>query len=304
MDQKYQLPFKTGQTVEARCWEDGYRRAWFRCKIKKIDRREGELIALLDYFDYPDEKWTWTDLYQEPPCQSRESEETRQLMLRPEYPPVHLKNEMSNVSLNSEVTLIVDGTWKEGDLVDWWVDNCYWSGKVTKLLCNDKAEIELMPPPLGEGSTYEVFIKDLRPSLNWSPKFGWLVPASQDSESARPYPQLLKLINQGEPRRRDGQTTTGSSSKSSFSTRLSGHLSPKKNRFFRTSEFVDSEKANDMSNQISLESDALDASILALEELANGIHRLKAYMDCERPLSDGVTPSWKSVKHHGRSIKK
>lgn len=62
-------------------------------------------------------------------------------MLRPEYPPVHLKNKLSDVSSNSNVTIVVDGTCKAGGLVDWWYENCYWSGKVTKLLGNGKAKV-------------------------------------------------------------------------------------------------------------------------------------------------------------------
>lgn len=32
---------------------------------------------------------------------------------------------------------------------------------------------------MGEGALYEVSFKDLRPSLEWSPDFGWTVPTSQ-----------------------------------------------------------------------------------------------------------------------------
>ncbi|XP_055813653.1 uncharacterized protein LOC129883100 isoform X2 [Solanum dulcamara] len=258
MDQKYRLPFKAGQIAEARCLTVGYRGAWFRCKIHEISRRGGHWTALLEYFDYPDEKWAWTELYQK-----------SQLMLRPEYPPVHLKNKLSDVNSNSNVTIVVDGTWKAGNLVDWWYENCYWSGKVTKLLGNGKAKIELVPTPLGEGGTYEGFVKDMRPSLDWSPKFGWVVPASQDGESSRQYPQLIKPVSQGEGRR-DGQATTRLSSNSSLPA---------------------------------LESDALEASILELEELAKKMSWLKRFMERGRPLSDGVTPSWKFVKHRRTSRK-
>lgn len=67
-----------------------------------------------------------------------------QLMLRPEYPPVHLKNKVSDVSSNSDATLVSDGTWREGDLVDWLCDDCYWSGQVTKLLDNGKAKVIIL----------------------------------------------------------------------------------------------------------------------------------------------------------------
>lgn len=31
-------------------------------------------------------------------------------------------------------------------------------------------------PPVGEGSSYEVSCNDLRPTLEWSPDGGWIVP--------------------------------------------------------------------------------------------------------------------------------
>lgn len=35
--------------------------------------------------------------------------------------------------------------------------------------------MDLLLPPMGEGSSYEVSIQDLRPSLDWSPEDGWRV---------------------------------------------------------------------------------------------------------------------------------
>lgn len=29
---------------------------------------------------------------------------------------------------------------------------------------------------MGEGLTYEALCKDLRPSLDWTPEYGWMVP--------------------------------------------------------------------------------------------------------------------------------
>ena len=37
-------------------------------------------------------------------------------------------------------------------------------------------QIELFPPPDGEGLSYEISCKDLRPSLDWSPENGWTMP--------------------------------------------------------------------------------------------------------------------------------
>ncbi|KAJ8531486.1 hypothetical protein K7X08_026920 [Anisodus acutangulus] len=232
MAKEYQLPFKVGQSAEAQSFENGFRGAWFRCKIQKISCRRGHWNALLEYFDYPDEKHTWTKLYQYPPYNVGKSKEKRQLMLRPQYPSVKLKNEVSDVSSISEATVFADGNWQAGDLVDWWANGCYWSGHLTKLFGNGEAELALTPPPVGEGSIYEVSFKDLRPSLDWSPNFGWTVPTSQDGDSVgrcaqqiQPVNQVLEIHSMSEGRR-DSQATAGSSPTFSFSTYLSAKLSP------------------------------------------------------------------------------
>lgn len=238
MVKEYQLPFKVGQSAEAQSYENGFRGAWFRCKIQKISCRRGHWNALLEYFDYPDEKLTWTKLYQYPPYNVGKSKEKKQLMLRPQYPLVKLKNEVSDVSSISEATVVADGNWQAGDLVDWWANGCYWSGKLTKLIGNSEAELALTPPPVGEGAIYEVSFKDLRPSLDWSPNFGWTVPTSQDGDCVRRCAQLIQPVNQAfghfpaleihsmSEGRRDSPTRTGSSSDLSFSTHSSANLSP------------------------------------------------------------------------------
>lgn len=65
-------------------------------------------------------------------------------MLRPQYPPVKLKNEVSGFSSISDAMIVVDGNWQAGDLVDWWANGCYWSGRLTKLLGNSKAEVNFV----------------------------------------------------------------------------------------------------------------------------------------------------------------
>ncbi|KAG5588064.1 hypothetical protein H5410_048498 [Solanum commersonii] len=295
MDQKYQLPFKVGQTAEARCLEDGYRGAWFRYTGDKPQRRTLEcLIAILDY---PDEKWAWTELYQ-----------MGQLMLRPEYPPVHLKNKVSDVSSNSDVTVVVDGTWREGDLVDWLYDDCYWSGQVTKLLYNGIAKIELLPPPLGEGETYDAFAKDLRPSLDWSPEEkgqtgkNWIVVkliflysfALDDKRGSESKELLDQFSNIAELKEAANiSSISDDASKSVGPTDMDQKVLGLLNKFKTSGEIPFN----------SLESDELEEAILDLEELANKISRLKQLMESKRPLSDGVTPSWKFVKHYGTSTK-
>lgn len=237
MGKEDQLPFKVGQSAEAQSFENGFRGAWFRCKIQKINCRKGHWYALLEYFDYPDEKLTWTKLYQNPPYNVGKLKEKTQLMLRPQYPLFKLKNEVSDVSSISEATVVVDGNWQAGDLVDWWANGCYWSGHLTKLLGNNEAELALTPPPVGEGALYEVSFKDLRPSLEWSPDFGWTVPTSQDG--VRRCAQLIQPVNQALHSMSEGRN--GYSSDLSFSTHSSANLSPAsvEKRDFKTTELAE-----------------------------------------------------------------
>ncbi|XP_055825902.1 uncharacterized protein LOC129894305 [Solanum dulcamara] len=244
MLKEVQLPFKVGQSAEAQSFENGFRGAWFRCKIKKINCRRGHQNALLEYFDYPDEKLTWTKLYQYPPYNVGKSKEKKQLMLRPQYPLVKLENEVSDVSSISLATVVTDGNWQAGDLVDWRANGCYWSGHLTKLLGNSKAELALTPPPVGEGALYEVSFKDLRPSLEWSPDFGWTVPTSQDG--VRRCAQLIQPVDQACGRflaleiHSMSEGRTGSSSDLSFSTHSSANLSPAdEKRDFKTTDLAE-----------------------------------------------------------------
>ncbi|PSS15964.1 DUF724 domain-containing protein [Actinidia chinensis var. chinensis] len=198
MDKQAQdlLPFKVGQLAESRSFISGFRGAWFRCKIKEFRSRQGKIELALDFFDFPDDKIKWSRLYQIPPSSSRSKEKKRELMLRPQYPPICHESQLPPGNTISEVTVLNNGVWKVGDLVDWLTDGCYWSGRVIKILGNDKVQIELPPPPDGEGSSYEVFCKDLRPSLEWSPEHGWSVPTSKEGENCRHFARLIKPMNQ------------------------------------------------------------------------------------------------------------
>ncbi|KAI3469708.1 hypothetical protein Pfo_026371 [Paulownia fortunei] len=196
MENEINLPFKVGELAEARSFQIGYRGAWFRCKIREITKRKGSIGHVLEYYDFPDEKLKWTKLYQVPLYYvGKAKEKHRELMLRPCYPPIYNEKQMPHISVISEVTVIVDDSWKVGDLVDWWTTGCYWCGRIIQLLGDDKAKIELKPPPIGEGSIYEVLLKDVRPSLDWSPEYGWTIP-TQEGDSGRPCARLVKPVNQ------------------------------------------------------------------------------------------------------------
>ncbi|KAL7601439.1 hypothetical protein Lser_V15G23259 [Lactuca serriola] len=176
---------KVGQLAEFRTFERGYRCAWFRCKILDIVL-ETEMIKL-EYCDFPGEEIKWVKIY--------ERQIKKQLMVRPPYPKMYLKNEMPPVNSITEICVVIDGEWKVGDLVDWHKDDCYWSARVKRVLNHEKVEIELTIPPEGEGGIYEAFCKDLRPDLHWSPREGWSVPTRENETSCGA--QLIFPVHQG-----------------------------------------------------------------------------------------------------------
>ncbi|KAL6519938.1 hypothetical protein OROMI_032832 [Orobanche minor] len=212
MENEVNLPFKVGEEAEARSFETGYRGAWFRCKIIDIIKRNGEIGHVLDFYDFTDDKPEWTQLYQVPPYRK---EKRRVLMLRPSYPPIYSSKQMPHASMISQVSVIVDDSWKVGDQVDWRAEDCLWCGTISHLLGDGRAKIKLNKPPYGEGSSYDVELKDVRPSLDWYPKYGWTIHTklvlgtgvtvtgetiryqnSQEGISSRRRAWLLKPLNQ------------------------------------------------------------------------------------------------------------
>ncbi|VFQ76820.1 unnamed protein product [Cuscuta campestris] len=325
------LPFEVGQTAEAKSFKQGFRGAWFRCKIKEIKKRIGHWNALLEYYDFPDEKLTWMRLYQYPLYRVGKSKQAeRQLMLRPSYPPIYSGNEVSDESSVPEVRVIIQGKWKVGDLVDWWSSGCFWSGKLTKLLANAQAQIELIPPPVGEGTTYDVFVKDLRPSLDWSPELGWNLP-SPDGDAVCSCAQLIQATNieiqhdedempmdlgghgdahKGHDTEKESRSTSGSNThiyedsgnkeSSDEATEVDGQ--PDEDLYyakcplkkFRTGE---GERLN------STGSDTLEAAIMDLEEMRNKIKWLKQMLESGDPRSNPHN-SWEFVEHFASSTHK
>lgn len=180
MESDQNLPFEVGQRAESKSFETGFRGAWFRCEIKDIKMKKGHPTYYLDFYDFPDDKPSETKIYQRPQTGVSSEEKKLHLMVRPSYPPIYRETELPDMCAISEVIAIVDGDWNVGDLVDWWFDDCYWAGRITHLLGEDKVRVQLNKPPMGEGSSYEASCKDLRPSLDWSPERGWTVPISSD----------------------------------------------------------------------------------------------------------------------------
>ncbi|CAA7029159.1 unnamed protein product [Microthlaspi erraticum] len=180
------LPFKVGQIVEMKSFKRGYRGAWFRCKIVDISTKRKELFYSLEYIDYTEDGIDKVRVYEK----SRDGK--RHLMIRPKYPSHYHESD------DQEEPLLVDnGSWKVGDLVDWCKDGAFWSGKVLEANENEETvQVELLPPPLGEGEIYEALCKDLRPSLDWSLKDGWKLPSLNGQK--RQCAKLLKRKNEEE----------------------------------------------------------------------------------------------------------
>ena len=81
-------------------------------------------------------------LYQLPPVgHKRRSGVERELMLRPPFPPIYHEGQLPPANETSEVIVITEAIWNVGDLVDWWKDQCFWSGKVTQILGNEEAMV-------------------------------------------------------------------------------------------------------------------------------------------------------------------
>ncbi|PIN11332.1 hypothetical protein CDL12_16068 [Handroanthus impetiginosus] len=257
-------------------------------------------------------------------------------MIRPCYPPMYNLKQLPYTSVISEVTVIVDDSWKVGDLVDWWTTGCYWSGSIIQLLGDDKAKIELKPPPLGEGSSYEVLLKDLRPSLDWSLKHGWTIPI-QEGDTGHRCARLIGPINQavGGVQNMDthnigqetesNQGTRGTSvglslsapvssnslavSDSSNSIGVSDEVKGMGTMEMKTSVAEEEhnfrcplkDRASGGNTLNSVQSDTLEAPILDLEEYVNKIKWLKAMLHNGISSSNAHRPQWEFVEPNAAS---
>ena len=97
---------------------------------------ERNFSVFIDLFPFTEIRWT--KLYQKG---SKSKNVERTLMVRPCFPSVYRESQMPDVNTISEVVVIVNDVWKVGDLVDWWTDNCFWSGRITEKLGNEKVKV-------------------------------------------------------------------------------------------------------------------------------------------------------------------
>ncbi|KAI3849497.1 hypothetical protein MKW92_039802 [Papaver armeniacum] len=317
MEAEQNLPFEVGQLGESKSFKDGFRGAWFRCKIKDYKMRGAEPTVALEYYDFPDEKITRMNLYRLNPAEKHTGVKKKHLMLRPGYPQIYLRSQMPDISDISEVVGVVDRPWKVGDMVDWFKDGCY-------CLCSPWQK--------------------LRPSLDWTPELGWTVPIPKVGETSEPCVCLIHPTNPGIIRNNSigtGETSPFKFSPSSVSSygsassfppgfsldssdkeiliKPSGDLLKKQKTGTNhnkheerthsdTSESVSARKIRpprDRNNSCgsskkmkkresdSTLSDMIESSIMDLEVLVNRVKWLKGALEHGAEFSTTMKPSWK-----------
>ncbi|CAM6093181.1 unnamed protein product [Calypogeia fissa] len=183
------LPFKIDQVVEAKSFSQGYRGAWFECKIVEIDKGgRNQLRYKFKYMHFPEEPLHWSQAYQQ---RHRGQVDSTELMLRPLPPPILQEKDVRNASYNGIV--VVPHAWEVGDLVNWWCDDVWWEAAVTEIKGNGKVKINLSKPPLGEGGVHVAEALELRPSLVWSNKDQWTIPISKKKANGKPAARIVEL---------------------------------------------------------------------------------------------------------------
>lgn len=286
MDFNGGLPFKVGQQAELITFEEGFRGAWFRCKIQDIRSQGDQTECLLEFFDFPDEEITWTELYQDFPNGYTEAqrESRTMLMLRPSFPPFYHHSQLPGSFPESDVVAIVNDTWKVGDLVDWLSHGCYWSGTVADVLGHGKVKVKLPEPPVGEGKSYIAFGKDLRPSLRWSPEQGWTEPITEHcARVVRSFRQVTMNEKSGNEREFIEKSMPPKEENDSPTT-----SSPLKDRFDLSAKLIGSDPVPSAED-----ADTIESSILKLEELANKIRWIKGFLKFGyRWPDEQKKPSW------------
>lgn len=81
-------------------------------------------------------------LYHSPvDIEGNEIEGVKEMMIRPCFPTIFGQNKMPPESEMPKEAVIVYNTWKVGDSVDWWKDDCFWSGTIIQLLGDGKAKV-------------------------------------------------------------------------------------------------------------------------------------------------------------------
>lgn len=98
------------------------------------------LLIKFQYFInvFPFTEIRWTKLYQK---SGKPKDKKRSLMVRPCFPSVYHESQMPDVNTISETVVIVNDSWKVGDLIDWWTDNCFWTGTIIEKLNEENVKV-------------------------------------------------------------------------------------------------------------------------------------------------------------------
>lgn len=282
---------QTGEFAEERSFVKGYRGAWFRCKINEVAGKRYRTKIHLEYYDFDGDKLHSAMLYRRP---NRSKDAKVELMFRPRYPPICRESELLDSNIISEEVVILKDSWKVGDLVDWWCDNCYWSGRLTEALGDDKFQIQLLPPPDGEGLFYEVPGKDLRPSLDWTPEHGWKVPNPMVNDNCQSCARIIKPLNPGESSKLTGDAADEEGADLGETARAS---------IEHRKETENHSKSTRREGNISLISLHSEASILDLEKLLDRVKQMKHILQSGTSSANSMPPSWKFVEHRTSMLK-
>ncbi|PKU73695.1 uncharacterized protein LOC110112796 isoform X1 [Dendrobium catenatum] len=255
-------------------------------------------------------------------------------MVRPRYPPFCHKSELPDVLPESDVIVIVNDSWKVGDLVDWWCDGCFWSGRITQILGSDKVQIKLPDPPVGEGCSYEALCKDLRPSLDWSQENGWMVPLSgelgngwhcahlawmHEIDKERMEKQTLEIVKDAQKIYLDTADIENDANEvaadrvtepsnfddndNSYNDNEKNELGASKAATTREGRYTlvtkdDADVAALKYLMLARSSSTLESSVMNLEDVACRIRWLKGLLKFGFQWSDLMIPSWKFLETH------
>ncbi|KAF8020991.1 hypothetical protein BT93_G1417 [Corymbia citriodora subsp. variegata] len=295
--------FEVGQEAEMRTFTSGFRGAWFRCKIKRIKKRSSNLRLSLEYFDFPDEKISSIDLYQMPPHSPVDAKLNRkkQLMVRPRFPTVYHRSEMPNVTSISEVAVIVDDDWKVGDLVDWWKDDCYWSGRVTAVLTDKNYQVcslrcAQLIKPLNEGRLLPP--ADISRLQKVPLNINALEKSPPETHTNSEKSPLEKYENSAVASSGLGKANScdGVSSSSVRVASAEMEASVSKENHYYDLHCPEKLKSDDHTLLNSMFSDTLEDAIIDLEELANRVRWLKDILEFGGHPSKNSKPSWRFLE--------
>ncbi|KAJ7547887.1 hypothetical protein O6H91_08G108300 [Diphasiastrum complanatum] len=193
-----EFSFQVGQEVEAKSFLKGYRGAWFRCKVEETAILYGRTRYRLNYVDFPDENMHWTQEFQVNPQTRRSAEKILERMIRPLPPAVVRKHtfDSGDYKKSTDIVVVTD-TWKVGDLVDWWCNDCWWIATITKMIDSQTVEVSLPKSPMGEEGVYPAHLNALRPSFVWTEKHNWCTPTSQvlSSEGLQLSSAKIEVLN-------------------------------------------------------------------------------------------------------------